>query len=78
MNGPATKEALEELFLYHAAHGDQAERYDRLRSAALAYATLIYELTPASAEQTLAIRAVHLASMHANSAIACNEGTRTI
>lgn len=62
------------LFTYHPPHGDQADRYGKLRDAAKAYAQLIQELTPASAEQTLAIRAVHLASMHANSAIAVNEG----
>jgi len=64
---------IENLFSYHPPKGDKADRYGRLRDAAKAYASLIQELTPASAEQTLAIRAVHLASMHANSAIAVNE-----
>ena len=64
---------IEQLFTYHPPRGDQGERYARLREAAMVYAGVVQELTPASAEQTLAIRAVHLASMHANSAIAVNE-----
>ena len=61
------------LFSYHTPKNDQAERYIALRSGAKDYADLIAKLTPPSAEQTLALRALHLASMHANSAIACNE-----
>ena len=61
------------LFTYHRPTTDQAERYTRLREAALAYARVVQELTPGSAEQTLAIRSIHQASMHANSAIAVNE-----
>jgi hypothetical protein len=64
---------LDELFRYHAPTGTQPDRYARLREAAKNYAIVIAELTPESPEQTLALRAVHLASMHANSAIACNE-----
>jgi hypothetical protein len=64
---------IEELFSYHPPKGDQVGRYERLREGAKTYAKLIAELTPESAEQTLAIRAVHLASMHANSAVAVNE-----
>ena len=61
------------LFSYHPPKGDQAERYGRLRDGAKAYAELIVSLTPESSEQTLAIRAVHEASMLANAAIAVNE-----
>lgn len=64
---------LDNLFSYHPPKGDQAERYGKLREAAKAYAALVQELTPPSPEQTLAVRAIHLASMHANSAIAVNE-----
>lgn len=64
---------LDALFTYHAPSGDQAERYDKLRAAARAYAQAVVDLTPESAEQTLAVRAIHVASMHANSAIALNE-----
>lgn len=64
---------LQKLFTYHRPTSEQAERYSKLRAAALAYAELISELTPSSAEQTLAIRKVHEASMQANAAIAVNE-----
>ena len=64
---------LDALFTYHPPRGDQAERFERLRTAAREYARLIQSLTPSSPEQTLAIRKVHEASMQANSAIAVNE-----
>lgn len=64
---------LDRLFQYHTPQGTQPDRYARLRAAARAYADVIAELTPESPEQTLAIRCVHAASMHANSAIAVNE-----
>jgi len=64
---------IDNLFCYHPPTGEQAARYELLRAKAREYARLIQSLTPASAEQTLAIRALHLASMHANAAIACNE-----
>jgi len=64
---------LDRLFAYHKPHGTQPDRYARLRAAARTYADAIAELTPESPEQTLAIRCVHAASMHANSAIAVNE-----
>ena len=61
------------LFSYHRPTSEQAERYPKLRAAALAYAELVKELTPASTEQTLAIRKIHEASMQVNGAIAVNE-----
>lgn len=64
---------LDALFVYHPPRGDQAERYEQLRTAAREYARLIRSLTPSSPEQTLAIRKVHEASMQANAAIAVNE-----
>lgn len=64
---------LDKLFTFHRPTNEQASRYDRLRRGAMDYATLICELTPPSAEQTLALRALHVTSMHANSAIAVNE-----
>lgn len=64
---------LDNIFTYHAPLGDQAERYTRLREAAKEFAKLIVELTPESAEQTLAIRDVQRATMLANAAIAINE-----
>jgi hypothetical protein len=64
---------LENLFAYHRPFGDQAERYAQIRAAALDFAQEVARLTPASAEQTLAIRKIHEAMMQANAAIAVNE-----
>lgn len=64
---------LHSLFTYHAPHGDQAQRYERLRAGGLVLARLINDLAPESAETTLAIRRVQEAVMYANAAIACNE-----
>ena len=68
-----TQDHLDQLFTYHRPTPEQAQRYGKLREAAKTYAETILELTPGSAERTLAIRALHQASMHANSAIAVNE-----
>ena len=64
---------LENLFAYHAPKGDQVERFAEIRKSAQAFAQVIQDLTPESAEQTLAIRKVRSAMMDANSAIAVNE-----
>lgn len=64
---------LDNLFSYHAPQGDQVERYAEIREAAQNFAQVVLDLTPESAEQTLAIRKVHDAMMQANSAIAVNE-----
>lgn len=64
---------LDNLFKYHAPKGCQVERYAKIREAAQNFAQTIQDLTPESAEQTLAIRKVHDAMMQANSAIAINE-----
>lgn len=65
---------LDNIFTYHPPVGDQSEKYQKLREKAKEYAQLIVDLTPQSAEQTLAIRKVQEASMMANAAIAINEG----
>ena len=64
---------LDNLFKYHPPKGDQVQRYAEIREAAQAFSQVIVDLTPASPEQTLAVRKVHDAMMQANSAIACNE-----
>ena len=68
---------LDEIFTHHTPFGNQSERYDKLRAAAKTYAQLVMELTPASAEQTLAIRDIQRASMMANAAIAVNEAKQS-
>lgn len=64
---------IENLFTYHPPFGDQQARYQWLNEAAMQYAKLIQELTPKSAEQTLAIRKLQECRMFANSAIAIHE-----
>ncbi len=66
-------ERIEHNFTYHAPKGDQAGRYEKLRSAAKELGLLIVEHTPYSREQSLALTALEEASMWANAAIARNE-----
>jgi hypothetical protein len=61
---------LQHIFSYHAPHGDQLDRYNRLRTAALVFAQAIIDDTPAGADQTAAIRKVREAVMTANASIA--------
>lgn len=64
---------LDNVFTYHAPHGDQAQRYSLIRETAKGLAAVILANTPASPEQTLALRDVQRAVMMANAAIAINE-----
>ncbi|MCA8923985.1 MAG: hypothetical protein KDD82_19400 [Planctomycetes bacterium] len=64
---------LDNLFSYHPPKGDQAQRYERLRSAARAFSEEILECTPVGADQSAAIRKVREAVMTANAAIAIGE-----
>ena len=58
-------------FTYHKPEGDQAKRYEEIRTAAAGFAKVIVDNTPASADQTAAIRKVREAVMTANASIAC-------
>lgn len=64
---------INKMFAYHEPRGTQLRRYAEIREKAREFADLIQEYTPVSAEQTLAIRAVHQAMLQANAAIAINE-----
>jgi RecJ-like exonuclease len=64
---------VDRTFTYHRPTNDQQLRYARLRRAFHELAQLVERLAPESAERTLALRALHLSSMHANSSIAVNE-----
>lgn len=57
-------------FTYHPPHGDQAERYERIRAAGLEFARLLAATCPASPELIIAAERVDEAVMHANAAIA--------
>lgn len=66
-----TSEQLDNWFSYHSPSTDQTVAYAKLRKAAGDFAAEIVRLTPASADQTAAIRHVRAAVMTANAAIAC-------
>jgi len=61
------------LFSYHKPTGEQALRYEQIRDAAREFANVVLANTPASAEQTLAIRDLQRCVMMANCSIAVNE-----
>ena len=66
----APKDAIEELFTYHAPTGDQPERYLRIREAGKALARVIDECCPPGPDRTAAVRHIREAVMTANASIA--------
>lgn len=64
---------IEQVFVYHAPFGDQAERYGLLRSEALKLAKQVCHQCPYSRERSLALTALQQAIMWANAAISINE-----
>ena len=69
----AAKDRLENDFTYHSPKDTQTARYPLIRAKALELATLIYEMTPPSREQSVAITNLETAVFWANAAIARNE-----
>lgn len=65
-----TKEVLDEIFTYHAPRPDQLPKYAAVRDAARVFAGVLIENTPASADQTVAIRKLRELVMSANQSIA--------
>lgn len=57
-------------FTYHPPHGDQVDRYKRLRDLAGELAMEIMFLTPGGREQSLALTKLEEATMWANAAVA--------
>lgn len=66
-----SKSDLDNFFVYHAPSEADVVRYQRIRDAAKAFATIILDNTPNCPDQTVAIRKVREATMDANAAIAC-------
>jgi hypothetical protein len=64
---------LKKRFTYHAPKGNQAEKYQNLRDAALDLATKIGMACPESRERSLAWTKLEEAIMWANASIARNE-----
>ena len=65
-------EKLPEIFKYHSPTGDQPAKYEAIRNKALELANVIVANTPASADQSAAIRLLREAVMTANASIALN------
>lgn len=66
-------ERLENNFTYHSPKGDQAARYQTIRTYGQALARIIMNNSIPSREQSLAITKVEEAVMWANAGIARNE-----
>jgi len=64
---------VENRFKYHSPKGNQAERYEKLRSFALTMAQLIDSHCPDSREKDVAFTKLDEVIMFANAAIARNE-----
>lgn len=60
------------IFTYHSPSPDQLPKYQAIRNAAKELGQVIVDNTPASADQTAAIRLLREAVMTANAAIALN------
>ena len=62
---------LENWFTYHSPTIEQQTHYVAIRDAAKAFAAVLVEHSPPSADQTAAVRFIRQAVMTANQAIAC-------
>lgn len=61
---------IDHIFKYHAPKSDQIDKYQTIRDGAKAFAEIVIANTPASADQTAAIRKLRECVMTANAAIA--------
>ena len=61
---------LDHLFRYHSPTTEKQGQYERIRAAAKEFAKVILENSPASADQSVAVRNIREAVMNANAAIA--------
>jgi hypothetical protein len=67
----ALQNKIDNWFTYHPATPEDAEHYSAIRAAGKALAEAIVAHSPASADQTAAIRKVREAVATANAAVAC-------
>jgi len=68
-----TDKQIDNIFMYHAPVGNQAERYIRIREAARGFAYLLNTLCPESREKSLAMTDLQKCVQWANASIAINE-----
>lgn len=69
-HAPGCPAEIDNIFSYHAPKGDQPQRYDQIRTAAKAFAHVLIENTPPSADQSAALRKLRECVMTANASIA--------
>lgn len=69
---PISESDLDNWFTYHRPTDEQLDRYVNIRDAAREFAGVVLRNTPASADQTVAIRKIREAVMVANASIACD------
>lgn len=62
--------ALDVMFTYHSPTAEQLPKYAAINAAAKAFAKAVIDNTPASADQSAAIRKIRDARMTANAAVA--------
>lgn len=67
-----SQEQLDNWFTYHSPNPEQLPKYLAIRDQGRKLAETIVLNTPASADQTAAIRLIREAVMTANAAIACD------
>jgi hypothetical protein len=67
---PFSRDAIGDIFTYHAPDADQQIAYEKLRSSARDFAVALVELTPVCADQSAAVRLLRECVMTANAAIA--------
>lgn len=65
-----SSEQLEELFKYHSPTAEQIPKYQAINEAAKAFAKVVFDNCPASADRTTAIREIRSARMWANASVA--------
>lgn len=63
---------LDNWFTYHSPTPDLLPKYQAIRDAGKAFAEVVVANTPASADQTAAIRKIREAVMTANAALSCD------
>ena len=61
---------IDHIFKYHPPSAEQLPKYEAIRAAAKEFARVVIENTPASADQSAAVRHIREATMTANAAIA--------
>lgn len=67
---------IEDLFTYHPPTPDQIPRYTKIRDAAKAFAHVLLECAPDSADRMAAIRKLRECVMTANAAIALEQASK--